>query len=105
MILTSEAIKDTFLRVGKKLLVIIFGVAAFVALRGLENAKADYDKERAQPIVIVEVDRAPVANQEYAVKLEAPTLQRELERIIYPSQQTLGELKQKEVGERTSPGL
>jgi hypothetical protein len=112
---TRKALQETSLRVFKKLLVLLLGVAAFFGLRALENMKADYYKEKAEPIIIVQGNTTPsttnttqptptqtqALDPEYVIKLERQRIEDELTKVIKPSPEELKELDKDEREGRT----
>jgi hypothetical protein len=100
---TSKAFRETSFRTLKKLTVVLLGVVAFFSLRMLENAKTDYDKERAIPIVIVEGDPKAAANPEPVVKLGSKPLKEKLKDLVRRSE-ALAIQQQEEVADQSSPG-
>jgi vacuolar-type H+-ATPase subunit H len=91
---SRKAYRTTASSVLKKLLVVLAGLLAFLGLQALEGAKTNYERERVEPIVIVEDTTSPSdANAEYAITLARPALQKEFDHMIRPSDEALERLK------------
>lgn len=107
---SSKAYRQTSGRIGKKLAVILVGVLAFFLLQRLENSKVNYEKEKAEPVVIVAAAPppspavgTPVAttvaspsptpeNLEYVIKLADDRVQNQLNRVLDDTEQKLKSL-------------